>query len=238
MSVNQFSFGDGDSGIGGKVKPWKADINRIYRLSFMWWKGLEEGAPNLDDSAPQFAGANTHYIPGAGYVVNKGPEYTKLAGGEPPRMRIASIIAVWPTNKDGVLDKNALARGDVEILPWVISGEKFNYLKSTNNEFPFGHHDFTANCTEAQYQKMTFTPCKESLLRTLMANPKSESLVKDLIAKAQQIQLSIKDHIGREMTIQQLREKLGGAAGGAGASSVDTITSGDIDSVVDGLLDL
>ena len=237
--ISHFSFGDSDGGIGGKVKPWKADAGRTYRLSFLWWKGLDDGVLDLDAKNPQFAGGLTNFIPNVGYIVNKGPEYTKIAGGEAGRMRIATIVAIWPTDKNGQVDKSALARGDIEVLPWVISGDKYNYLKNTNNEFPFGGHDITAACTDAQFQKMTFTPCRESLLKSLLGNPKAKEITDTLIAKAQSIAGNINDHIGREMTIQQIRDKLAGGGGGGGGSvsPVDTMASGDVDSMVDNLLD-
>ena len=241
-TIQQFSFGDGDGGITGKVKPFKADAGRTYRVSYIWWKGLEDGKLDLDAQAPQFAGANTNFIPNVGYVVNKGPEYTKIAGGDAPRMRIASVIAVWPTDKGGNVDKTALSRGEIEILPWVVSGDKFTTLKNINKEFPFGSHDFTLTCTDSTFQKMTFTPCKDSLLRALIGNPKAEPIVAKMIAKAQALAGNIGNEVGREMTIQAIREKLaggggGGGAGGAGGGIVDTMTTGDIDSMVDNMLD-
>ena len=236
--IQHFSFGEGDSGIGGKMKPWKAEANRTYRLSFLWWKGLEDGKPDLDAKAPLFAGGQANFIPNVGYIVNKGPEYTKLAGGEAPRMRIATIVAIWPTDKLGQVDKSALARGDVEVLPWVISGDKFNALKAINNEFPFGHHDLTANCTDAQFQKMTFSPCRDSLLKTLLANPKAGAITESVISKAQSLAGNINDHIGRDMTVQQIRDKLaGGTSGGGSSSPVESMAVGDIDSMVDNMLD-
>jgi len=240
-NVNQFSFGDGDTGIGGKVKPWKAEANRTYRLSFMWWKGTEIGKPDLDGVAPQFAGANTNYIKGVGHIINEGPEHTKVAG-EAPKMRIATIIAVWPTSKDGNLDKSGLARGDIEVLPWVISGDKFTLLKNLNKEFAFGSHDFTATCSDAGYQSMTFTPCKESLLRTMIANPKAEEIVNAMLAKGQEVLSTINDHVGRKMSPDAIRTKTGisgggSSSGGGSGPSVETMSTGDIDSMVDSLLD-
>jgi hypothetical protein len=235
----EFTFGEGDAGVGGKSKPFKADAGRSYRVSFIWWKGLDQGKPDLDQAGPVFVGEDANFIPNVGYVINKGPEYTKLAGGEAPRKRIGSVIVVWPTDKQGSVDKAALSRGDVEILPWIISGDKFVSLKAINKEFPFGQHDFTLNCSDAQFQKMTFTPCRDSLLKALIGNPKAESIVADMIAKAQNISSKIMDHVGREMTISQIREKLAGGGGGGGVSAgpIETMATGDIDSMVDNMLD-
>jgi len=235
-AYREFTFGEGDAGVGGKSKPFKADANRSYRVSFVWWKGLDQGKPDLDSPGPIFVGEDANFIPGVGYVINKGPEYTKLAGGEAPRKRIGSVIVVWPTDKQGQVDKSALSRGDVEILPWIISGDKFVSLKAINAEFPFGSHDFTLSCSDAQYQKMTFTPCRDSLLRALLGNPKAGSIVTDMIAKAQVVVSKIMDHVGRDMTPQQIREKLAGGGASPGPV-VETMATGDIDSMVDNMLD-
>jgi hypothetical protein len=73
-----------------------------------------------------------------------------------------------------------------------------------------------------------------------LGNPKAESLVGTMIAKAQALAGSIGDHVGREMTVQAIREKLAGGGGGGGgsvSSPVETMTTGDIDSMVDNMLD-
>lgn len=233
----EFTFGEGDAGVGGKLKGFKADAGRSYRISFIWWKGLDSGKPDLDTAGPIFVGEDANFIPNVGFVINKGPEYTKLAGGKVPRKRIGSVIVVWPTDKQGSVDKAALARAEVEILPWIISGDKFVYLRAINKEFPFGAHDFTLNCSDAQFQKMTFTPCRDSLLRALISNPKAESIVGDMITKAQDIASKIMDHIGREMTIQAIRDKLTGSGGAATVIPIETIATGDIDAMVDNMLD-
>lgn len=244
MGVNQFSFGDGDAGIGSKEKPWKADKDRIYRLGFLWFKGLEDGKPDMDLPAPQFAGGDSNWVDGVGHVINKGPEYTKLAGGDAPRKRIVTIIMIYPTTRNGDIDKAALIRGEIEVFPWVISGDKFSNLKNVNKEFPFGSHDCMAACSDAQYQKLVFTPCKDSFFRALTNNPKTAHILESVIAKGQAILASIQDHVGKEMSIQQLRDKLAGVTGGGNrgsapmVSQADTISAGDIDSMVDSMLDI
>lgn len=239
MSTFQhFSFDENDSNIGNKSKPFKAEAGRSYRISFINWKGLDSGKPDLDAPAPLFVGAQTHFIANVGYVVNKGAEYTKLAGGE-ARTRVASLIVVWPTDKEGSPDKAAIARGDNQVLPWVFGGDKYKVLHNIHKEFPFGSHDIKATCSDATFQKMTFSPCKDSLLRSLLNNPKAETIVGDLITKAQNLLDSLNDQVGREMTIQQIRDKLagGGGQGGGASSPLDSVVTGEIDGIVDDLLD-
>lgn len=233
--TNVFGFGENDSDIGKKSKAWKAEGGNSYRMSFAWWN-IEDGKLVLDGS-PKFAGALTHYIQGVGYVVNKGPEFTKLAG-EPPRQRILTFLVRWPTNKEGVVDKNRLA-SDFEVVPWVFSADKYQKLKGIHSEFSFADHDVVIACTDTNFQKMDFRPCRDSLLKTFMANEKAKPIVDAIVASVQDLATKTGEFIGREMTIQQVREKLAGGPGaltstvGAGDSAAISV---DIDNVVDDLL--
>lgn len=238
----EFSFGEGDGGISGRRKRFKAEGGNTYRVSFIWFRGLSEGKVEFGTeekpAAPQFNGAQTHFIPNVGYVVNKGPEFTKVAG-EAPRARIGTVIVVWPTDKNGKLDKSALAEKGGEVLPWIFSGDKYRSLSQIHEEFPLSFHDVTLACTDTTYQKMTFTPCKESLFKTLAENPKAAERVKALIEAAQAIAGDIQGEIGQELTIEQVREKMAGGTGGTtgGPTGGAAVSSGDIDGMVDGILD-
>ena len=236
-SIKQFSFDQGDDGVGSKVKRWKGVLGKTDRFSFIFWEGLDKGKPDMDQPAPKFVGAQTHYFPNIGYIINKGPEFTKLAG-EPPRFRIATAVVVWPTDNKGNIDKNRLAAGDAEVKVWLFSNDKYNQLKQIHTEFPFGGHDITVNCTEVQYQKLTMSPCRESLLRKLMENEKAKDIYARIITDAQNVISTIQNEVGKEMTIEQLKEKLAGGGGtpAAAVASGGAATS-DIDGLVDGLLD-
>lgn len=244
MSEEFFTFGQGDSHIGGKVKPWKAESGTTYRLSFAWWPTGNDGQPDLgapgSGKAPLFTGKQTNFIQGAGYVINQGAEYTKLAN-EPPRLRIATILIIWPTDKKGILAKDRLM--DAEIKPWVISGDKYKTLEQIHREFPFNEHDVTAKCEEggAQFQKLTFSPCKENLFRQILNNPKAKDLVDRILGDVASISANINDHVGRKMTIQQIREKLangsGAISGPVSGGDSGGASAGDIDNIVGGLLD-
>ena len=239
---NEFSFGQNDDHIGKRGKKVKFEGGNTYRMSFIWWEGLDKGKLEMGDddnpTPPKFVGAPIHFIEGVGYVVNKGLEYTKIAGG-PPKMKIATLIVLWPTNKQGDVDKNRLLAGDAEVLPWVFSEDKYKNLKQIHKEFPFGDHDITADCKDTQFQKLALAPCKENLLKKLLGSDKTKSMVADMIADAQQMVETIQDNIGREMTIDQIKDKLSGGTGSApdttGATS--TATTGEIDELVDDLLE-
>jgi len=213
-------------------------------MSFAWWPQDKDGRPDLgaagSGNAPLFSGGQTNYIQGVGYILNQGAEFTKYAG-EPPRQRIATVIIIWPTDKRGALDRTRLANGDFEVKPWIISSEKYKTLEQIHREFSFGEHDVTAKCEEngTQYQKLAFSPCKDSLYRQLLESPKATVFVDQIRAEVAAITAGIQDLVGRKMTIQQIKEKL---AQGGGAPMVrdmgeNNAVSGDIESLVGGILD-
>lgn len=230
----QFGFGQNDDDIGRKSKKFKAEGGRTYQVSFAWWKGIEAGKPNLDESTPSFVGAQRHFHPQVGFFLNKGPEWTRLAG-EPPKMAIATVIIVWPTTPKGEIDRTALANGDFEVKPWIFSQDKYDAIRPMHAEWHLGQHDLKIVCTDTQYQKMTFTPCGVSLFRKLLENEKTQETAKKLIGEVQAVVAEIQNEIARDLTLDQIREKLGNApASPTGASAVAAV---DVDSVIDGLID-
>ena len=248
-----FGFGKGDDGVSTKGKRWKGEEGRAYRFSFVWWPGVEQGKPDMgkidkpgepptEPPSPNFVGAQTHFIENVGFVRNKGPEYTAIAGGVAPKFRIATPVIIWPCDAKGVVDKAKLAAGDVEVKIWVFNSEKYDMLQKSHNEFPLGQHDITVTCVEAKFQKINITPCKNNLLRVLLENPgKGQPLLDKIFLATNQILATIQDEVGRDMTIEQIQAKLrqvGGAGAAAPAATVTTgVTTGAIDDIVDGLLD-
>jgi hypothetical protein len=121
----------------------------------------------------------------------------------------------------------------------VISPDKYRQLKNIHKEWPFHLHDMKATCTDTKFQKMTFNPCKESLFGVILGSEKNKAFADKLIAEVAAEAEKISTHIGREMTIQQIREKLaGGTGGGAGPArdEADAVSTANVDSLVDGLL--
>jgi hypothetical protein len=236
----QFTFGEGDEGVGRKTTRWKGEAGRTARFSFLWFDGSDKGTPNLDGK-PKFTGADTVFVANVGYIVVKGPEFLKLSA-EPPRKRIATVVGVWPTDKNGTIDKVRLAAGECEVQVWVFAGDKYKQLLSINNEFPFGQHDIQVACTDTKFQKLVCTPCRESVFKTLSGNPKAKAIVDRILTDAATVIAGINNEVGRVMTMQQVREKIAGGDGaGAGSAALreaDATVTGDIDGIVDGVLDV
>lgn len=236
-----FTFGENDEHVGKKGNRWKGETGNTYRFSFIMWPGLDKGAPELDAKGPDFRGTMAHYIEKVGYIVNKGPEYTKLAGG-PPRSRIGTAVVVWPTNKDGSLDTDKVQRGDCEVMAWLFSDDKYKSLKMIHKEFHFGMHDITVVCSDTQYQKLTFSPCKENLFRKFYESDKDKGkeIAGKILKDAQEVASGMDNEVGRELTIEQLVQAMNGQSPSAAKGSTgspDMAVTGDIDDLVGDILD-
>jgi hypothetical protein len=229
-------FGQNDESIGQKSTKFKLKEGESYRLSFAWWPGSESSQPDLNAPSPKFIGAKRLYMNGVGYFLDKGPEYTKIAG-QASKMVIATIVAVWPTDQRGGLDKERFARGDVRVMPWIFSQDKYKMFQQNHSEFPLGQHDLTVSCTDTQYQKITVSPCRESLFRKLLdANNREKAPLSSILAGVQQIAANLQAEIARDMTLDQIRTALGqgGAAPTARAAGGTTADIDDLLSVLDG----
>lgn len=236
MSMMEFGFNQGDSKVTSKVNRYKGEAGNTDRISFVWWPE-KDGKLDLSAGTPRFIGCKRFYMQGVGYFRDNGPEFAKLAGKK-SKLQIATIVAVWPTDKNGQLrtrggklDTEALK--DVEVMPWVFSSDKYDALKRRHQEWPVAEHDINLACTDSQFQKMDPSSCKESLFAKFL---KSDSdLAKEVIAKIQEqvadLAPQMEDIIARDLTLDQIREKLGLSTGGSlGGGAVS-------DSEVDGMLD-
>lgn len=247
----QFGFGQNDNNIGRKSEKFKGETGRQYRLSFAWWPCVEDGeykivdktqaVPYIEGATPKFTGAKRFYFEGVGYILDGGPEYAKLAG-QAPRMSIGTVVVQWPISQDGAIDMGRVKSLDFKVLPWIFSGDKYKSFTPIHREFPFGGHDLTVNCSDSKFQKMTFAPCKDSMLAKLAASDKStaKKTIEFILERVQHVASSINAEIGREMAIDQLREKLAGGGGGgnsANAAAAAGAATADIDGLVDDILD-
>lgn len=222
---------DNDTRYTSKNNRYKGREGETDRLSFIWFEGTEEGEPDLS-SAPKFIGAERIYHPDVGYVLNNGPEFAKLSaatGGNSPKMAVATLVIQWPTDRSGEIERSRLAKGDVLVMPWIFSKDKYASLKKTHKRFHFGAHDVTVDCSDAQYQKMTFTPERDNLF--LVIREKNPDLAKRIIAQAQEVISNLENSIAQDLTIEQFKEKLG-MSDFEGVKASDS----DVSSIMDDIL--
>lgn len=207
----EFTFGEGDEKVGKKQKAFKGKEDERYRFSFAWFNGYESddfGIQNLQQK-PKFVGAKRLYHPQVGYFLYKGPEYEKLSQSG-VKYGIGTIVIVWPTLKNGNIDKSRFMQGDFAVMPWVLSEDKYTNLSQIHDEFAFGTHDIKVHCTDAQYQKMTFSPCQESLFAKMLENENAAERVKEILEMVRETVSEVEPAIARDYTLDQIREKLGG----------------------------
>jgi hypothetical protein len=127
--------------------------------------------------APRIRMAQVFYIESLkkSFVAPENPqllaECVKLLGE--PKIRFGTVIAKYQTDKAG----NVLSP-DLEHLAFVFGTDKFPILKSLHKEWSLSTRDITLQCTEADFQKISFLPCNESLMG---ANPEFKAAA---IAKA------------------------------------------------------
>lgn len=229
-----FTFDEGDDKVGKKAKRFKGKEGETYRVSFVWLPTDDDGNIKLD-GAVRFTGCDRHYMQGVGYFLHKGPEYAKVAGG-PPKQAVATVMVVWPTDKKGRLNTEAFGAGEgYQVMPWVFSADRYDQLKRRHEEFPLTKHDITLTCTDTQYQKMDVTPCKDNLFRKLYESDKAKAkaIAAAILDEVRDIEKSLRNDMARDLTLDQIREKLGGAT----STPVTGASAGDVDGLLDNLLD-
>lgn len=234
-----FGIGEGDEKIEarGNHTKFKGKEGESYRLSIAWWPMREDGLLNLDAKTPFFLGEKRLFLAGVGYFFDKGPEYIRLAGGKESRPSVITVVIKWPANKRGVLDKARFAAGDYEVMPWIFAPRRYNEIKDLHEEWGLGHHDLKATCTDTQYQKMSLITTKESCLRTLLEAPKRQEQAKQISEEVAELAKNIRRELGQDLTIEQIKERLGQATEGGGGATAEEMSMDDVDDMINDLLD-
>jgi hypothetical protein len=237
MGFIDFSFGSGDDSVGKKSSRFKAEGGRTYRVSFIAFKDLnEDGTPNVsDENAIRFAGCERIYKQGVGYILYKGPAYAEFGQ---PRHAIGTVICVWPCDKDGELDAASFKNGTgYQIQPWVFSPDKYSEIKRKHKRFPLTEHDLSLSCTDTQYQKITFSAERDNLLHKLLG-AKSEELRAvglKIVQQAQAAMDNIHRDLARDMTLDEVREKLGDEVSPVGTPG-SSHAAKNVDDILDDVL--
>ncbi len=233
-SFEDFGFGENDGNLSSGNRPTKLKLkaNETARLSFGWWEGIETGAPNFDSATPRFRKTYRHYVENVGYFVSKGPEFVRLAGGDAPKLCIATVVVKWPLARNGEVDTANLLKG-YSVHPWLFSQDKFTAFRTIHKGYSFSNNDLQVTCTDANFQKlMPIIPAPGNLLRQLMKKYPTECA--GLIQEIQSVVAGIDREIAKDYSLDDLRAKLGMSPASSGpAASTDV----DLDSMLSNVLD-
>ena len=154
-----------------------------------------------------------------------------------PDVGVWSALAPPGWRVRGTLDANRFAAGQFEVMPWIMSTDKYRAVEARHKEFPLGCHDMTLACTDSQYQKIDISPCKEGLFRKLLE--KNPSRAKQIIDAAAAVASTLSRDIAQDLSLDQIREKLGKGGGaspvGGGGGPVAS-NSADFDGMLDDIL--
>lgn len=153
----------------------KMTANEITRVSFVLFD---------QKNSPLFRKSDVYYIEIGGQgVYFKAPAHNpalmkacfdKL--GE-PRMRLATILLKYDTDKNGQLIPGA----GYKLYAYVFSRDKFQEFKTNHQEWGLHQHDLLFTCTEPHFQKTQIAIARECLYR---GNP---ALVAEIQAKAREL---------------------------------------------------
>jgi hypothetical protein len=198
-------FGQDDNKVmnGGRVERYKGKKNQTDRIAIAWFFKDDDGNYRMAESdTPKFKMANYHYAPGLGYINAKG-EYTTQKFG-PPKRRIGTIVVKYSTDRQGSLPKGADGKPqlDFQIMEWQFGEDKYRLLATIHEEFPLTKHDIKVTCTDAQYQKLSFTACNGEALWQRNENLKS-SILERVAEMAHQVSLC------RDLSVQEIKEHYG-----------------------------
>lgn len=213
---------------------FKGKKGESYRLSFAWWPMGEDGKPNLAAKKPRFIGGKRIYIPNVGYALYKGPEYNGF-GDRDPKLAIGTIVIVWPTDKSGNVDQARLMAGGYTVASWVFSEQRYKVLETQWRDWPANEHDITALCEDDQFQKMTFSPLKNNLLKQILTNDKSKAIAADIVAKIKSVEARLANEVAKDLTVDEIKLKLG--KGGQSPVAAPSGMSSQVDDMLGSILD-
>lgn len=230
-----FTIGEGDNRIGKKSSRFSGETGRSYRASFVWFTETDDEGKPTENAKPRFTGCERIYKQGVGYVLIKDSNRTAmidLLKGR-PKQAVATIIVLWPVNKEGDLDTASFKAGKgYEVASWVFSADKYKEIGRNHKRFPLTNHDLTIACQDKNFQKMTFTPENENLFKKLLGAKSKElqQVAQNIMSDVTRIAEGLNRDMARDMSVDDVREALG--------ETVETPTGNHSSSDVDMLNDV
>jgi hypothetical protein len=141
---------------------------------------------------------------------------------------VVTLLLIYPTDREGEVDKDSLGK-KWQIKPWRFSPDKYDVLRKINRGLQEGGGtlsgiDLHMSCTDTNYQKITITQAGPAIYL------RNEPFKRRILEKA--VTLYSKLSPFREMSTDELREKLGLPGGGGTAAPGSDISNEDFSNVL------
>lgn len=188
----------------------------------------------LDTSEARFKTVTASFKKEIGYVAwpkNIPPSEEKIWAKAGERKDYVITVLLWyPTDREGEVEKERLKH--FRVMPWRFAPEKYDIFRKINKGLlesgsSISHVDLNFSCSDTQYQKITITQAGPAIY---LKNPQLKRLV---LEKA--VALYSKLNPFRELTIDELREKLGMPPVGGGSTSGADFSNEDFSTVLNGV---
>lgn len=185
----------------------------------------------LDITSVKFKKMSAHYQEnGVGYVISRlgkdGAEGDAIWKRLPePKMYFTGLLLLYPTTRDGSIDKEGLKNQEWKLVPWRFGKQIYEAIWKLNDSFAqnnlsLASQDLKFECKDAQYQKIDITSAGPALWQ------KSENFKTQILTRAMDFYQKMVPF--REMSTDALRAKLG-----LGGSAVQDVSGGDFTELLD-----
>ena len=215
MSMSEEVGFDDDSVRSLDFEKYKGTKGTTDRLAFVHLKDIQ------GKLQPILRKAYVHYIENVGYVLAN--DYTRSRFGE-PTLRLVTIVGQYQTDKFGKI-KQPFNETSLTLKFFVLSAKKYDALRKAHQEFPLDKHDLMVTCIEDQYQQLNFQSCKEAAWAI------KPEIKKAVLAQVEKLAPYLEGQLGQNLTVEQIKEKLGensdsGIAADDTSSNADDIIAG------------
>lgn len=211
-SISQFDF-----------EIFKGRKNSVDRIAIVNANNLRWHRVHYDSGKKGYVLCNSKYKRvGKGEVIDGKPALCCQKMDE-PKKRFGAFVVQYGTTPDGKLVKPLTYTTRL----WRFSESHFVQLRDINAEFPLDQHDLVIRCTDENFQKMTITAAKESVIR-LEKFPEKDK--KDIAEWVKAMLPKVNKSLGRKLTDAQLLERLGMATSARTVAQESVV--GDIDDLL------
>lgn len=219
------------------------DSEDVRRFEFDLYRGKKGITDRIGILALPFGG-RVHFKKGLGYVMCLSQFKSVMVGGkkveqtvkraaccdhmDAARKRFAVPVIHYATAPDGKLIPNQ--QFTYALKGWIYNDVNYEIMRRINSEFSLLEHDILVACEDESFQKITITACRNKLIKAdvIPANVKE-----DVATWVATMRPKIAAKVGRKMSEQELKEKLGLAAPAAAQVAPQDAPLIDVKSLLD-----